>query len=119
MERKMRGREQKKIENRWQDKAAAWIAGNIIKGLLFILRVLQKWGQQLTLRQKKILLIVFCLIGSAYFFFLLRNALLRWPAPHSIHGFTQVKEDDKPPPATIFGINKNLKTVNHEQTKKP
>lgn len=115
----MRGREQKKIENRWQDKAATWLAENIIKGLFFIRRVLQKWEQQLTLRQKKILLIVFCLIGSVYFFFLFRNALLRWPAPHSIYGFIQVKENDKPPPDTIFGINKNLKTFNHAQTKKP
>ncbi len=109
----------KKIKNQWQDKTAAWIAGNIIKESLFIRRALQKQEQQLTLRQKKILLIVFCLIGSVYFFFLFRNAFLRWPVPHSIHGFIQVKENDKPPPDTIFGINKNLKTFNHEQTKKP
>ena len=119
--RKKEVQEKKKEEmkNQWQDKIAAWMAGRLINGLCYLRRTLQKQEQRLTLLQKKVLLFAFCVLGSAYFIYLLGNALFHWPAPYSIHGFTQVHENDKPPPDTTFGINKNLKILNHKQIKKP
>lgn len=119
--RKKEVQEKKKEEmkNQWQDRTSAWIAGHLINGLCYLSHTLQKQEQRLTLLQKKAILFIFCVLGSAYFLYLLSSALFRQPPLHSVHGFIQINKNDKPPPDTALGINKSVKILNHEQIKKP
>lgn len=107
----------KKTENQWQDKTAAWIAGKIITGLLFISCRLQKQLQRLTIKQKKASLLIFCLVGGAYFLFLFGSALFCQPVSHPLHGITPVQENAHPPPDTSSS-DKGIKIFKHLQKQK-
>lgn len=119
--RKKEVQEKKKEEmkNQWQDKIAAWMAGRLINGLCYLRRTLQKQEQRLTLLQKKVLLFVFCVLGSAYFIYLLGNALFHWPAPYSSLESIQIRGNGKSPPDTIFGIDKRMKKFRNPLKHKP
>lgn len=69
-------RKKGKQHTSWQDKAAARVAKKIISAQVCISRRLQKVEQRLSVKQKKIGLVIFCLISSVYLLYLLGNALL-------------------------------------------
>lgn len=68
-------RKKGKQKIRWQDKAAACMAKRIISVQVYISCRLQTLEQRLTLKQKKIGLLIFCLSGSVYLLYLLGRAL--------------------------------------------
>lgn len=107
----------KETEKQWQDKTAAWIAGKIIAGSLFISYRLQKQLQRLTVKQKKAALFIFCLVGGAYFLFLFGSALFYQPVSHPPYGIAPVQENAQPPPDTSSS-DKKVKTFKHQQKQK-
>lgn len=97
----------------WQEKAAACIAGRIIKIVVLVSFRLQKVEQRMTIKQKKAGLFIFCGLSSIYLLCLLANALFYLPAVHPVYKSIPVPENARPSPDTCSS-DKKINPFRHQ-----
>jgi len=93
------------------DILARMIANRIIVLQHAIVRRLQQWEGRFNRQQKKILLIIFCVISGSYCCYLLGNALFAKAGTGFMRGIP-TQPVAQPPPHPLFKNKKD--TINHQ-----